>query len=166
MRINKKRGIMSTIYILTSDGNFLSESELYHHGTKGMKWGVRKYQNEDGSLTPAGKKRYYDTPELNKQKNELKSAQSAYKASKSAYSKAYDQYEMIPTSKNFDNLTKAQSKLELDRIAYQKAKLDYSTNKEAARIQDKGITIKKKSKHRLKLEEQYKKMGMTDEHDR
>lgn len=33
-------------------------NELYHYGTKGMKWGVRRYQNKDGSLTPAGKKRY------------------------------------------------------------------------------------------------------------
>lgn len=33
-------------------------NELKHHGTKGMKWGVRRYQNKDGSLTPAGKKRY------------------------------------------------------------------------------------------------------------
>ena len=33
-------------------------SELYHWGIKGMKWGVRRYQNKDGSLTPAGKKRY------------------------------------------------------------------------------------------------------------
>lgn len=31
---------------------------LYHHGIKGQKWGVRRYQNEDGSLTSAGKKRY------------------------------------------------------------------------------------------------------------
>lgn len=31
--------------------------ELYHHGIKGMRWGVRRYQNKDGSLTPAGKKR-------------------------------------------------------------------------------------------------------------
>lgn len=33
-------------------------NELYHYGVKGMKWGVRRYQNKDGSLTPAGKKRY------------------------------------------------------------------------------------------------------------
>lgn len=31
---------------------------LSHHGTKGMRWGVRRYQNSDGSLTPAGKNRY------------------------------------------------------------------------------------------------------------
>ena len=30
---------------------------MYHHGVKGMKWGVRRYQNADGSLTAAGKKR-------------------------------------------------------------------------------------------------------------
>ena len=31
--------------------------ELYHHGIKGQRWGVRRYQNEDGSLTAEGKKR-------------------------------------------------------------------------------------------------------------
>lgn len=35
----------------------MSEYELVHWGVKGMKWGVRRYQNKDGSLTPAGKKR-------------------------------------------------------------------------------------------------------------
>lgn len=34
------------------------EYELYHWGVKGMKWGVRRYQNKDGSLTAAGQKRY------------------------------------------------------------------------------------------------------------
>ena len=33
---------------------------LEHHGIKGMKWGVRRYQNADGTLTAAGKKRYDD----------------------------------------------------------------------------------------------------------
>ncbi len=32
--------------------------EIYHHGIKGQKWGIRRYQNPDGSLTPDGKKRY------------------------------------------------------------------------------------------------------------
>lgn len=32
--------------------------EFYHHGIKGMKWGVRRYQNADGSLTAEGQKRY------------------------------------------------------------------------------------------------------------
>lgn len=34
------------------------DNNLYHHGVKGQQWGKRRYQNPDGSLTPAGKKRY------------------------------------------------------------------------------------------------------------
>ena len=32
--------------------------ELYHHGVKGQRWGIRRYQNPDGTLTEAGKRRY------------------------------------------------------------------------------------------------------------
>lgn len=39
---------------------------LCHWGIKGMKWGVRRYQNKDGTLTPAGKVRYADGSENSK----------------------------------------------------------------------------------------------------
>ena len=41
-------------------------TELYHWGVKGQKWGVRRYQNKDGSLTPAGKKRAAKNEQLRK----------------------------------------------------------------------------------------------------
>lgn len=37
---------------------YQNADELYHYGILGMKWGIRRYQNKDGSLTPAGKKKY------------------------------------------------------------------------------------------------------------
>lgn len=43
-------------------GNYIvCNNELYHHGVPGQRWGVRRYQNEDGSLTPEGEKRYSES---------------------------------------------------------------------------------------------------------
>lgn len=49
--------LTSKHYFLASNGSFVECRELYHWGIKGMKWGVRRYQNKDGSLTPEGRKR-------------------------------------------------------------------------------------------------------------
>lgn len=50
---------------------------ISHFGTKGMKWGIRRYQNKDGSLTPEGRKRYGRSEDSEKVKELRKKPVSA-----------------------------------------------------------------------------------------
>lgn len=67
---------MSSNYVVTG-GSFISEDDLYHYGIKGMKWGVRRYQNPDGSLTKLGKKRYGSISDDKLQKSLYKQVKKA-----------------------------------------------------------------------------------------
>lgn len=51
---NMEQTYLAHTYLIGSD---TEKAFLAHHGILGMKWGVRRYQNKDGSLTDAGKKR-------------------------------------------------------------------------------------------------------------
>ena len=53
--------------------------KLEHSGIKGMRWGIRRFQNKDGSLTPEGKKRYGDDSSDNTKKDESPKAHDDYK---------------------------------------------------------------------------------------
>ena len=142
---------------------YMDADELYHHGIKGMKWGVRRFQRKDGSLTSAGKKRYLDNPSVTSSKAKMESDRAKQRLANAEYNKAYNKASYIPTKSNRQALNKAYAdKIKADS-EYRRSKFDYSTNKEAARLRESGKEIKNKSKHRLKLEEQYKKMGLTDE---
>lgn len=64
----------------------MRDSELCHYGVKGMKWGIRRYQNKDGTLTDAGKRRQTkkeSKEQKRTQKNETKK-QTSSKKKKSA----------------------------------------------------------------------------------
>mgnify|MGYP003296426970 CR=1 FL=1 len=53
---------------------YTSTGDLYHHGIKGQKWGIRRFQKNDGSLTPAGKERYYVESDKKEVQNDTKSS--------------------------------------------------------------------------------------------
>ena len=111
--------MITTIY---SDKNFLA-----HHGIKGQKWGVRRFQNEDGSLTPDGIKRYYNEskfigPDGSKAKfNSLN--KEGVKANKEN-SKEMDRY-IRDTFKNWDKKYGSDKVLKDEVDKYKKAISDY-----------------------------------------
>ena len=106
------------------------EYELYHYGIKGQKWGVRRYQNPDGSLTAKGKKRYGlgDNGELVKKSKTTRMyeglARSGYKnakTQKTLYEQFGDDYNRRSSEQWIreadQNSKSAKRSFELDKLA-------------------------------------------------
>jgi len=100
-------------------------TELYHHGIKGQRWGIRRYQNTDGSLKPAGEGRYDDGLTRRQRKKAAKKydykSNETYK-DKSASSKRA-RTNMYNTNKNL------YGKKEANRIEYE---VDHGGNRKKA----------------------------------
>lgn len=95
---------------------------LEHHGTKGQKWGERRYQYKDGSLTPLGKIRYKHNSEFKKsvdRKRALEKARAAKEAKKTEAERKEELLKSVDPAelyKNKDILSTAEINERLNRI--------------------------------------------------
>ena len=78
-------------------------SQLYHYGIKGQKWGIRRFQNADGTLTIQGRERYKDNRETNHKRNPNSKVIQALEAGKiSVKVNVSNQTKHIKGSHNFE----------------------------------------------------------------
>lgn len=97
---------------------------IAHHGILGMKWGIRRYQNADGSLTSAGKRRYWSNSNVNdinsfvkkKSKNRITRAETSYKINKKEKRKIVNRGSATEVSLHLNELTNEQKQRAINRL--------------------------------------------------
>ena len=115
-------------------GNY--NDELYHYGSLGMKWGVRRYQNKDGTLTNAGRKR---AAKLRSEYTELTGKQLRRTTKSSKSSKSVKEPER---KKNLSELSDEDLRAKTNRLQLEKNYLDLE--RQVATLNPKRISLGKR----------------------
>lgn len=122
---------------------YYQDIELEHYGIKGQKWGIRRYQNKDGSLTNAGKKRYSSKDIANdrsifyKKLKEKYKVDEAYKIADANYNKAVKKLGYDPDPEEYYKYAEQQAAKvykELDKMLKEKYGSDYIKKQKAENI--------------------------------
>lgn len=100
----------------------MENNYLTHHGIKGQRWGIRRYQNKDGSLTPAGRKRYGDQDS----EESIREMRSRLLKSTDA-SELYKHRNLLTTSEIRERMDRINVETQLGQVASQtkKSGMDY-----------------------------------------
>lgn len=145
---------------MSKQPNYVFDDELYHHGILGQRWGHRRFQNEDGSLTPEGRERYGEDGAKSKsdvQKYKAKVSYNTQKYKADLKSKAKQEKDKR-TAKEERNRLKEWGKTE--RVAKQEqAKIDNrgTSGAKFRRIKNLSDEDLEKAINRLKLQSEYNK---------
>ncbi len=121
-----------------SDWMISMKNELWHYGIPGQKWGIRRFQNEDGSLTAAGKDRYQTGKEFEREREKIEKDEKE-KLSKTFADLSEDEIKSMAYKRSYEEISRRYGNTAIDDIKFYKN--GSAVTKWIAKIVGGGITL-------------------------